>query len=69
MTIATDERFACIRYGLTSDGTMSTHVSNCPDYGSSDCPISMGYESGKACERCRSEEQYERLTEILRRRG
>lgn len=67
MTI--DERFACIRCGLRPDGSYFNDLSNCPDNGSSDCPITMGYEDGEACESCRSDEWYKKLTSILSYRG
>jgi len=67
MTI--DETFACTRCGLSPEGISFTHLSNCPDHGSSDCPITMGYAEGAECESCRSEEWYEELTAILRYRG
>ncbi len=36
------EDLACYRLGLRSDGGAFTHLSCCPSYGSSDCPITMG---------------------------
>lgn len=66
--MATNETFACTRCGLTAEGGYFTHLDNCPNHGSSDCPITMGYAEGAACEACRSEEWYEELREILRYR-
>lgn len=60
-----NERFACARCGLSDECTGFTHLANCPSYGSSDCPITMGYEEGAECETCESDEWYEELRDIL----
>lgn len=65
MTKHIDERFACMRCGLRPDGTMFNDLSNCPDNGSSDCPVTMGYEDGPECDSCRSDRWYEKLRHIL----
>ena len=63
--MTTNEKFACARCGFTANGGFFTHLDNCPNHGSSDCPITMGYEDGAECDSCRSDRWYEESRRIL----
>ena len=55
--------FACRRHGF---GISWGGLDDCPNHGSSDCPITMREHAGETARRCESEEFYDYLTEVLR---
>jgi hypothetical protein len=59
------EGLACRRHGL---GTKWGGLDDCPNHGSSDCPITMGEHGEDATRSCKSEEWYEELAFVLRHR-
>lgn len=61
------EDLACYRLGLRSNGGAFTHLSCCPSYGSSDCPITMGEElSGCDCTSDRRMRHIEQVMQMMR---
>lgn len=62
-----DENLACHRLGLRADGGPFTHLSCCPSYGSSDCPLTMGEElSGYDCTSDRRMRSIEQAMQMMR---
>lgn len=60
-----DEEYACARLGLTKDGTGRHEITNCPGFGSSDCPITMRLAEGPECDACRSDRARKMLEHVM----